>query len=169
MHSIADSPLGPEVSSHFNLDSHGLIRVRQRTRRFGFEVQVEDLQLQPSLIFGMARMDGTKDNARFAVRLELSSGEIWDAAHDTGMIGVLDPTPYPGREELHQLKLRWTIERAGDALIPRLHLADEEFLYPAVRLLDDAPFVAFTGHDALELESAAIFSASHVWCVDGIK
>lgn len=166
MHSIADSPLGPELSSHFNLDGHGRLRVGQATRSFGFQVTVQDLQFQPSLIFGLARADGAQDDARFAVRIDMDTGRIWDAAHDTGVIGFLDATPYPGREDLRNLRLRWQVERAGDALIPRLHLADEEFLYPAVRLLDDAPFVAFTGHDALELESSAIFSASHVWTIE---
>jgi hypothetical protein len=168
MHSIADSSLGLEVSSHFNLDGHGHFQVSSATRRFGFEITVNEMSGQPSVIFGISRADGEKSDVRFAVRLDLATGQLWDAAHERGLIGVLDTTPYPGREELGRISLRWQVERAGNALIPRLHVGGEEFLYPAVRLLEDAPFVAFVGHDALELEGSAIFSPSHVWCLDGI-
>jgi len=143
-----------------------MVQVGSRTRHFGFDVRVKDLQLQASLVFGLAQAHAAEGDARFAVRIDLATGEIWDCAHHTGLIGILDDSTYPGREELRSLSLRWEVERAGDALIPRLHLGDEEFLYPAVRFAEEASFVAFTGHDALELEAGDLFNASRVWCMD---
>ena len=166
MNSLADSPLWAEIASHHHLDSCGQVQVGHRTRGFGFDIRVKDLQSQPSLVFGVAQAEASDGDARFAVRIDLATGQIWDCAHDTGLIGILDTSSYPGREELRSLCLRWEVERAGDALIPRLQLGGEEYLYPAVRFLDEAPFVAFTGHDALELEAEDLFNESRVWCVD---
>lgn len=166
MDSLVDSPLWTEIAHRYNLDEYGQVQVGHHTKRFGFDVRVKDLLSQPSLVFGIAQAHAAEGDARFAVRIDLATGQIWDSAHDTGLIGILDTSAYPGREELRSLCLRWELERAGDALIPRLFLGGEEFLYPAVRFLEEARFVAFTGHDAFELEAEDLFNANRVWCVD---
>jgi hypothetical protein len=121
------------------------------------------------LVCGILRADGTESDARFAIRLDLSTGRVWDAAHDTGLLGELNPSAFPSREEMSSLCVRWQIHRTGDALIPQLSVGDEEFLYPAVRMVDEAPFVAFTGHDALELQGGDVFSAPRVWWLDSLE
>ena len=62
--------------------------------------------------------------------------------------------------------MRWEVERSGSALIPRLHVGDEEILYPSQLFPDDAVFVAFSGHDLEEVDPRAIFSPGYLWCQD---
>ena len=159
----------PDVLQAFRVRSHGRIHVRKATQSFGFQIRARDTMPHPALIFGLAQVHCPGQLARFVTRIDLESGEVWDAAHDGGLLGHVNAANWPARDEEHPLPLRWEIERSGSALIPRLHIGDEEILYPSQLFPDEAPFVAFTGHDLVEVDTRAIFSPGYVWCQDRIR
>ena len=160
------SPLWPTVLETYRIRSHGRIQVRKQTQRFGFQIHAGDCVPHPSLLFGLSQVDSSGHPARFAVRVEMESGEIWDAAHGMGLLGHLEQASWPSRDDEHPLVLRWAVDHEGPSLIPRLHVGDEEFLYPAQLFPVAAPFVAFTGYDLPDLCSSVVFSKGYVWCQD---
>ena len=158
----------PDILHAFSIRGHGRILVGDNTQRFGFQIRGRDTVPHPSLLFGLAQVDGDGEGARFAVRIDLDTGEIWDAAHDGGLLGSLDAPLWPAMEEEHPLVMRWEIDRARHALIPRLFIGSEEFLYPSIRFQGEASFVAFTGHDLPETAQSAVFSPGYFWSLDRI-
>lgn len=163
------APHWPSVLDSFRIRSHGRIHVRRVTQRFGFQIRAGDCVPHPSMIFGLAQVESSGQRVRFAVRIDMESGEIWDAAHDFGLLGTLERSLWPSTDDAHPLVLRWAVEHAGSVLIPRLHVGDEEFLYPSQHFPSEGPFVAFTGHDLDEVSASAIFSPGYVWCQDRLK
>src|SRR4029078_8148344 len=102
--------------------SHGRIHVRKNTQRFGFQIRARDCVPHPALMFGIAQVESDHQRVRFAVRLDLESGEIWDAAHGTGLLGTLEHANWPSPDDERRLLLRWSLERARSVLIPPLHV-----------------------------------------------
>src|SRR4051812_41478987 len=95
------SPEWPAVLEAYRIRSHGRIQVRKLTQRFGFQIHAGDCLPHPSLLFGLSQVDSSGHTARFAVRIELDSGEIWDAAHGSGLLGHLEQASWPSRNEEH--------------------------------------------------------------------
>ena len=154
----------PEVLQPFRIRSHGRIHVQKSTLNFGFQIRARDTVPHPALIFGLAQVHGPGPLARFVVRIDLESGDVWDAANENGFLGQVSTCLWNAAEG--GLALRWEIEHIGSALLPRLHLGDEEILYPSQFFPSDARFVAFTGHDLEGVEPGAIFAPGAVWCQD---
>ena len=148
------APHWPPVLESFRIRSHGRISVRKCPQRFGFQIRARDCVPHPALIFGIAQVESDQQRVRFAVRLDLESGEIWDAAHGTGLLGSLEHANWPSPDAV---------------LIPRLHVDGEEFLYPSQHFPGEGPFVAFTGHDMDEISASHIFSPGYVFCQDSLK
>lgn len=154
-----------DVNSH----CHGRVRVRGNTRSFGFQIHACIPFSRPSLVFALCQDPRTAMNpVQFAVRVDLESGEIWDIANRSGIIGWLEREPESTGDEHYPLVLRWEIERAGDALIPRLQIGDEEWLYPSVLFPGDAAFAALSGHNLEDISRRDLFSPGYVWCQDAI-
>jgi hypothetical protein len=162
-------PTWPALLEDYSIRSHGRIQVRKQTQRFGFQIRAGDCVPHPSLLVGMSQVDSAGSTARFVVRIDMDSGEIWDAANGTGLLGRLEQPCWPSQDDEHPLVIRWTVDHSGSALIPRLHLGDEEFLYPAQLFRGDAPFVAFSGHDLKDASNADLFSKGYVWCQDSLR
>lgn len=157
----------PNVLQAFRVRSHGRIHVKKVTQNFGFQIRVRDTLPHPSLIFGLAQVHSPGRVARFVARIDLESGEVWDAADDSELLGHFSTDKWQSREEDHPL--RWEIERCGSALIPRLHVGTEEILYPSQLFPNEANFVAFTGHNLDEVDPRTIFSPGYVWCQDRLR
>jgi len=157
----------PDVLQAFRVRSHGRIRVRKVTQKFGFQIRVRDTVPHPSLIFGLAQVHNPGPVARFVARVDLESGEVWDAADGGELLGDFDAAAWRCREEDHPL--RWEIERCGSALIPRLHIGSEEILYPSQLFPNEGGFVAFTGHNLEDVDPRTIFSPGYVWCQDQLR
>jgi hypothetical protein len=157
----------PEVLQPFRVRSHGRVHVQKRTLNFGFQIRARDTVPHPALIFGLAQVHSPGPLARFVMRLDLETGEVWDAANDTGLLGQVNTSHWNMSE--HGQPLRWEIERTGSALLPRLHLGDEEILYPSQLFPAEALFVAFTGHDLEGVDPRVIFSPGYVWCQDKLR
>ncbi|HSI62895.1 MAG TPA: hypothetical protein VLE43_07240 [Candidatus Saccharimonadia bacterium] len=166
----SDSPWPSATTScDVSAQCHGRIRVRYCTKSFGFEIRACNPVSHPSLVFALVEDSrGRQNPVQFAVRVDLESGEIWDIANNTGVIGWLERDLWPSSEEEYPLVLRWEIERAGDALIPRLQIGDEEWLYPSVLFSGDAPFAALSGHNIEGLAHRDVFSPGYVWSQDRI-
>lgn len=167
----SDTPWSPASTLRdVSAQCHGRIRVRCCTRNFGFEIRACNPVSHPSLVFALVEDSRASQHpVQFAVRVDLESGEIWDIANNTGVIGWLELDDWKSASEEHPLVLRWEIERAGDALIPRLQIGDEEWLYPSVLFSGDAPFAALSGHDVEGLAHREVFSPGYVWCQDRIS
>lgn len=154
----------------FSTQSHGKIRVRQCTKWFGFQIRARHALSHPSLVFALSQvLEGIQHAVQFAVRVDLETGEIWDIANSTGVIGWLDRDLWPNVEEEFPLVLRWEVEHTGSALIPRLQIGEEEWLYPSVLFPGEASFVATTGHNVPGAEKGDVFSPGCVWCQDSLK
>ena len=168
----SESPWSPAVAALHDVAAqcHGRVRVRYCTKNFGFEIRACNPVSHPSLVFALVQDSrGTQQPVQFAVRVDLESGEIWDIANNTGVIGWLELGHWKNAGEEYPLVMRWEIERAGDALIPRLQIGDEEWLYPSVLFAGDAPFAALSGHDVEGLGHRDVFSPGYVWAQDRIS
>lgn len=156
----------PDILNAFRIHGHGRISVNLRTERFGFQIRACDTVPHPSLLFGLAQVECGGDGARFAVRVDLESGEVWDATNEGGLLGSLETPFWPSAEGAHPLVMRWEIDRAREALIPRLFIGNEEFLYPSISYRGEAPFIAFTGHDLTGIAQSTVFSPGYFWSLD---
>jgi len=157
----------PWLAPHglFATRHYGSIQVRQTTEVFGFQIRACNPMAHPSLIFAIAA-DSAEKNAQFAVRVDLDTGEIWDVANKTGVIGWLEHDLWPNVSEEYPLILRWEVEHTGSALIPRLQIGEEEWLYPSVLFPGEAKFSATAGHSQANVEISDVFSPGYVWCQD---
>jgi hypothetical protein len=164
----------PLVSSElsfasFELVSFGQINVPTHPLSFGFQVDVVPSQIQTSqILFGLvSRIRDESGKIRshgFAVRIDLETGEIWDMINGSGLVAWLDSpsTLYRFTDEEPML-LSWKVEHLGNALIPRLQIAGEEWLYPAVQSY--APMTMETMAGCTGPKDAALTAFMHpaVW------
>jgi len=59
--------------------------------------------------------------------------EIWDVLNGSGLVGWVEhPLGLAGFTDEEPLLLGWEIEYHGKALIPKLVVADQQWLYPAI-------------------------------------
>lgn len=165
---IPPTSLSPENYSTFLTKGHGTVRVGRKTNRFGFQIAASNRMAQPTLLFAL-RSDGGEFPVEFGIRINLASGEISDTANNAGLIGFLDPSLWPEPHAAYPLVLRWEIENTGLALIPRLTIGDEEWLYPSVHSPGEAWFTAISGHDLEGADNSTVYSPGMVWCEDRLQ
>jgi len=142
---------------------YGSIHVHQRTSHFGFQVQVHLDTGGDSVIFALKNQQPHSELGQFCVRVDLFTGEIWDAANQTGLIGWLSQNLVDLKNAGATLQMRWEIEHHGGALIPRLQIGEEEWLYPAV------PFCADTHYAATISTAGHKITKGYVWCQDRLS
>ena len=161
----------PDLEGRFLFHNHGKIRVRNRTSWFGFQIRTRNPVPHPTLVFALLHQatDASAAQVLFGVRVNLDSGEITDIANRTGVIGRLEEDLWPNQDEEFPILMRWEVEHTGDALIPRLHIGSEEWLYPSVLFPGDSHFIATTGHTMDPADSESLFSPGYVWCQDRLK
>jgi len=106
--------------------------------RFAFQVDISPKESPAQVMFGhvsQERNGGGKISSHgFAIRLDLATGEIWDLLNESGLIGMVEEpeTFYSRLTDEEPMLLSWEVEHLGTALIPGLHIGDEEWLYPAL-------------------------------------
>ena len=151
----------------FELLNFGSVEVPAEPVRFGFQIDLTPSVLLSQVVFGLVQKGGkpgTPNRAGFAVRLDLDRGEIWDMVNNSGLIGWIDePQGYVSAGSQEPILLSFEIERIGSALLPKLQVGGEEWLYPAVRSMDGMEFVAVAGCSAAHLEGLELFSNAAVW------
>lgn len=121
----------------FDLVGFGQVTVPEHPLRFGFQVDIIPSQAPTHLLFGLiTRVRDGRFSGRshgFAVRVDLETGEIWDALNDSGLIGwIHSPETLNRFTDEEPMLLSWEVEHLGNALIPRLQIANEEWLYPTL-------------------------------------
>lgn len=164
----------PLVSSElsfasFELVSFGQISIPPHPLSFGFQVDIVPSQIPSSqILFGLVSRirdaEGKSRSHGFAVRLDLETGEIWDMINDTGLVAwVESPGTFYRFTDEEPMLLSWKVEHLGNALIPRLQIAGEEWLYPAVK--SHAPMMMDTLAGCTGPKGSALTSFLHpaVW------
>lgn len=160
----------PATQRDFSTRCHGKVRIRECTTSFGFQIHAANPMQHPQLIFALTQApEAGKKSVQFAVKVDLESGEIWDVGNGTGVIGWLDRELWPSVTEEYPLVLRWEIEHTGSALIPRLVVGEEEWLYPSVLFPGEAIFSAVSGHNLPGMDMRDLYSPGYVWCQDRLK
>lgn len=164
------APSWPSKLADFSTRCHGKVRIRECTSSFGFQIYAANPLSHPGLYFALSQTaEVGRTPVQFAVKVDLETGEIWDVANNTGVIGWLDRDLWPSVMEEYPLVLRWEIEHTGGALIPRLVIGEEEWLYPSVLFPGECQFSAMAGHDLEDVDMQDVFSPSYVWCQDRLK
>lgn len=135
--------VSPEMAfASFDMISFGMIEVPPHPLRFGFQVDIVPQESPPHVMFGLVsrirHRDGRSLSSGFAIHLNLQTGEIWDLLNDTGLMGTIPAHEQflAGFTDEEPLLLSWEIEHLGAALIPKLHIGGEEWLYPAIGFRD---------------------------------
>ncbi len=131
--------VSPEMAfASFDLVSFGTLEVPPHPLRFGFQVDIIPAESPAQIMFGLVSQErnrgGKVRTHGFAIRLDLATGEIWDLLNESGLIGMVEEpeTFYSRFTDEEPMLLSWEVEHLGTALIPRLHIGGEEWLYPAL-------------------------------------
>lgn len=161
--------VSPETAfAGFNLVSFGEILVPDHPLRFGFQVDIVPSQNHcRQIILALVSNqrsgpEGEKRTHGFAVKLDLDSGEIWDLLNDSGLVGWLE-RPMDSFTDEEPLMLNWEVEHLGCALIPKLQIANEVFLYPALRYTPGMVMDTVAGSDNDPVLGSMTYLHPAVW------
>jgi hypothetical protein len=162
-----------EAFASFDLANYGSIDAPVGPVRFGFQVDLSPHIKMNEAVFGLVHQsNGVSKPVGFAVRIDLERGEIWDLVNDSGLIGwVEQPIGLAVAAGEEPLLLSLEVERVGSALLPKLQIGGEEWLYPAIRSTSAMEFTAIAGtkcRHSSELEPREVYSSPSLWC-EGAK
>ncbi|TDU81092.1 hypothetical protein EI77_00394 [Prosthecobacter fusiformis] len=145
--------VSPETAfASYDLVSFGKVLVPAHPLRFGFQVDIVPSQsVCKQVVFALVSSEleiqnGVKRSHGFAVRVDIETGEIWDLLNDSGLVGWIEQ-PMDSFTDEEPLLLNWEIEHYGAALIPKLKIASEVFLYPALRHTPDMVMDTVAGNE----------------------
>ena len=131
------SIISPEMAfASFDLVSFGSLSIPPHPLRFGFQVDIIPETCPGQILFALTTRESARSDYKgtrgFAVCLDLSTGEIWDLLNNSGLIGILDEPEifFSKFTDEEPMLMSWEVEHLGNALIPRLHIGGEEWLYP---------------------------------------
>lgn len=162
--------VSPEMAfASFDLVSFGTIEVPPHPLRFGFQVDVipgeAPLQILFALVSKQRQKDGKSRSVGFAVQFDLKTGEVWDLLNDTGLLGIIpDVEQFLGSfSDEEPLLLSWEIEHLGSALIPKLQIGGEEWLYPAIGFKGDMAMETIAGGAGDRGSTTAAFLHPAMW------
>jgi hypothetical protein len=134
----------------FSVESLGHLVVPDYPIRFGFQIDVVPEDCPSQIVFGLVASEPANSrNGRtygFAVRIDLENREIWDVLNGTGLVGWVEhPLGLAGFTDEEPLLLGWEIELHGQQLIPKLQVADQQWLYPSILCPDATTLEAIVG------------------------
>lgn len=139
MESLIASAAADPAFSDFQVMSFGSVLLPDHPIRFGFQVDIVPSHCPPSILFGLISRDPVNGGSAaktsgFTVRVDLEMREVWDTLNDSGLVGWVEhPLGLAGFTDEEPLLLGWEIEFHGQALIPKLIVADQQWLYPAIQ------------------------------------
>jgi hypothetical protein len=149
----------------FQLIQCGSIQVATGPGEFGFQIEVT-----PSVVLSqtlVALVDKAAPSGQagsgFGIRIDWERGEIWDAINGSGLIGWLEED---WQRQDDTVSIRFEVERMGSALLPRLTIGQEEWLYPALRHSEAAAFMAVAGcrgNAMREMDPSDVFDEPYAW------
>jgi len=165
---VSSTPIQlPQVdSSHYEVLSFGAQSLPTTPVRFGFQVDLTILPGISEVVFGLVNLNHGRHSTQptgFAIRIDLERGEIWDIMNDSGLIGWLEQ-PLSGRNAAvnDRVLLSLEIERAGSALLPKLQIGGEEWLYPALRSNEDLQLAGVAGTNS-RINAQDAFCNPAIW------
>jgi hypothetical protein len=133
------SLVSPEMAfARFDLVSFGAVEVPTHPLHFGFQVDIIPDVAPHQIMFGLVSRhksaDGRSYSAGFAIHLDIVTGEVWDLLNDNGLLGIIPDHElfFSKFTDEEPMLLSWKVEHLGTALIPKLHIGGEEWLYPAI-------------------------------------
>jgi hypothetical protein len=150
--------------------TYGSLALPQKQVRFGFQLDYVPPSFgSPEIVFGLVQRN--PDNGSivngFAVRFDMESGEVWDLINESGLIGwVENPLGHHAYSDEDPMLLSWEVERLGAALIPKLQIGGEEWLYPSVRCPGDSELTAIAGCTSGDGAPDEMFLHPAVWRED---
>jgi hypothetical protein len=151
----------------FDVLNFGAISVPAKPSRFGFQLDVSPSSELRQVAFGLVQKDESYAAGKrvgFGVRIDLERGEIWDIVNGSGLIGwVESPLGSNGEGKPESFLLSLEIERLGSALLPKLQVGGEEWLYPAVRSLDELELIAVAGCDGDAVSETTLTKPTIWW------
>ncbi|SKB02213.1 hypothetical protein SAMN02745166_03581 [Prosthecobacter debontii] len=167
MHTPAPLASSEVAFASFDLVSFGEILVPDHPLRFGFQYDVVPSQTGSQNIIlaltAVAKIPGTEQSCTrgFAVKVDLVTGEVWDLLNDSGLVGWIE-RPMDTFTDEEPMLLNWEVEHYGAALIPKLQIGGEVFLYPALRYTDGMVMDTVAGLD-IGQDPASTFMHPAVW------
>lgn len=138
MHFPTSLIITEQAFSRFDLVSFGAVQVPAHPLHFGFQVDIIPESAPHHIMFGLVSRSKTASEKTssigFAIHLDLITGEVWDLLNDSGLLGTIGDHKhfFSKFTDEEPLLLSWKIEHLGSALIPKLHIGEEEWLYPAI-------------------------------------
>ncbi len=153
----------------FTVQSFGSLVTPDHPIRFGFQVDIIPTHCPRSVTFGLVAHEpangGQPKTHGFAVRIDLESREIWDLLNGSGLVGWLEhPEGLEAFTDEEPLLLGWEIDLHGQAMIPKLQLADQQWLYPTIHCANPATFEAIVGWtDDWHGDASGIFLHPALW------
>lgn len=173
--SVANLP----AFADFETFSFGSLLLPGHPIRFGFQVDLIPTTCPPQLLFGLLSRDTVNGSSRklsgFTVKLDLEMREVWDYINGSGLVGWIEhPQGLAGFTDEEPLLLGWEIEWHGKALIPKLIVGQQQWLYPAIQCTQPVVMESLVGwagaegsnardiflHPALWREHVAVHSAA---------
>lgn len=138
MESLIATAAADPAFAGFQLQSYGSLLLPDHPIRFGFQVDIVPGNCPSSILFGLVSRDPVNGESAktsgFAVRIDLEMREVWDVLNGSGLVGWVEhPLGLAGFTDEEPLLLGWEIEYHGHALIPKLVVADQQWLYPAIQ------------------------------------
>lgn len=138
MESLIATAAADPAFAGFQVQSFGSLLLPDYPIRFGFQVDIVPANCPTSILFGLISRDpvnsGSAKTSGFCVRVDLEMREVWDVLNGSGLVGWVEhPLGLAGFSDEEPLLLGWEIEYHGQALIPKLIVADQQWLYPAIQ------------------------------------
>jgi len=169
MESLIATAAADPAFAGFQVQSYGSMLLPDYPIRFGFQVDIVPGNCPSSILFGLVSRDPvngeTAKTSGFAVRVDLEMREIWDVLNGTGLVGWVEhPLGLAGFTDKEPLLLGWEIEYHGQALIPKLVVADQQWLYPAIQCPHPIVIETIVGWtDECEQDPRSIFLHPALW------
>ncbi|MEZ5387828.1 MAG: hypothetical protein R3F13_20155 [Prosthecobacter sp.] len=170
MESLLASAATDPAFSDFQVTSFGSVLLPDHPIRFGFQVDIVPSNCPSSILFGLISRDpvnggNAATTSGFAVRVDLEMREVWDTLNDSGLIGWVEhPLGLAGFTDEEPLLLGWEIEFHGQVLIPKLIVADQQWLYPAIQCPKPIVMESIVGwQDDSDLDPRNVFLHPALW------
>lgn len=136
----------------YRLESLGHLIVPEFPARFSFQVDIVPSECPERLVFGLVtRGPANAANTQttgFVARIDLEALEVWDHLQGQGVLGPLEPVGgLEAFSDEEPLLLSWEVELHGQALLPRLMIGGQQFLYPAIHCPNSTLLEGIVGCD----------------------
>lgn len=150
MESLLASVASDPAFSDFQVMSYGSLLLPGHPIRFGFQVDIVPENCPPHILFGLISRDpvngGHPKTTGFAVKVDLKMREVWDVLNGSGLVGWVEhPLGLAGFTDEEPLLLGWEIEFHGQAMIPKLVVGDQQWLYPAIHCTEAVVMESIVG------------------------